>query len=199
MTLLLNPDGEKFGVKTCTEPLDRAHYVKDAATQSIKNQIDLGRKKIKPEGMRTQPPPPLLPTVLTLASVPLWQVHPSHPNRRLPLASTAAAQPQWGSPSVGPAPGSTSPQISVQPKQSPTRVTQESTKESERKRVQRRRRVVATVPVSTSTALESHVRTPAQGGDHNGSAENPGKNTQTLRDPLPPRRPTRVLGTEHAQ
>lgn len=62
MTLLLNPDGEKFEVKTCTEALDRAHYVKDAATQSIKNQIDLGRKKIKPEGMRTQPPPPLLPS-----------------------------------------------------------------------------------------------------------------------------------------
>ena len=199
MTLLLNLDGEKFGVKTCTEPEDRAHYVKDAATQSIKNQIDLGRKKIKPEGMRTQPPPPLLPAVPTLASVPPWQVHPSHPNRRLPPASTAAAQPQWGSPSEGPAPGSTSPQTSLQPKQNPTKVTQVSTKESERKRVQRRRRLVATAPVSTSTALEPHVQTPAHGGGHNVSAENPGKHSQTLGDPLPPRRPTRALGTEHAQ
>lgn len=108
-------------------------------------------------------------------------MHPSHPNQRLRPASTASSQLQWRSLSELPAPGSTSPQTSLQPEDVPTRVTQEPTKESGKMRVQRRRRLVATVPVNTSTALEPHVWIPAQGGRHDRSAENPGKHTRFLR------------------
>lgn len=62
-------------------------------------------------------------------------------------------------------------------KRVPKRVTQKSAKGRERRRVQRRRSLVATVPVHRPTTVETHVWIPDQGGRHDSSAEYPGKYT----------------------
>lgn len=121
----LNLGGEKFGGKTSTEAEDTPTTSSMQQPRALRNQQDFGRKtKSNKEGSEPSHCHPF--SSQSDAGPSPWHVRLAHLSRRLPPASIAAAQPQWGSPSKLPAPGSTSPRTSPQPKPGPTTVTRKS-------------------------------------------------------------------------
>lgn len=153
---------------------DPAHHIEDATTQSVKGsarfrQKNKARRNENAAGTTLPSQSTRWPPFLTGS---LFSPEPMTPSCFHCCRSASVGKPLKTASS-----GIHITLDTAAAKMGSTRVTRESTKESERKRVQRCRNLVATDPMNTPTARKVHVQTSSHGRGHDSSAGHPGKNT----------------------